>query len=512
MARRSQSPFSILSNLPAMLGQLAPRGAHGLTVLFIDGRWLKLLQVAGGRISTLLAQPIEGMSDEEILVWLREACQQRGFEAGTVLVANPSHLTTTRLFTLPSTDPVEIRDIIELQAEKHTPYAKEEILTDFRVLETDPSGYSRVLLILSHQDIVHRALRLLEGMGWVLERVGFELDGLTNWLQLAQPEAGDGVILVAEMDAETTTLAAVKQGKPYFHRSLAMGLSFLAAHPDDGVAKLCDEFQRSIEAFEAEGFNMPITGIVLTGQAERVPELKERLQQTLELPTSALSAFAPAEAPEDAGSSGERLSQVAFASLLGLALKPSETDLTPKALKLHRSFEARAKALVTLGGQAIGILLLVSCLIVAKAIRNERYYTRLFHEDQMLSGQVHVMESSIDEIKLVQDWLDRRNRLLEAVAEMNKRTPDTIQWASITYTADGQLILKGVSEEIPKVYDFAGELRSSGQFASVEARKVTKRRVEDQNVTDFELLCSFKPTEGAETEEAPAPAKPEGSG
>ncbi len=172
-------------NVSKKISQWMPTGmVQNITVLSVSGQWLKLLHASGRgsdrKIDTLIAQPVAGMSDEAVLSWLRSAWALRSFEPGDVFIANPAHLTTVRLFTLPSTDSKEIRDIVELQAEKHTPYAKEEILTDFLIIESDPSGYSRVLVIISHQDVVHRGLRLVEGMGWTLDRVGFELEGLTN--------------------------------------------------------------------------------------------------------------------------------------------------------------------------------------------------------------------------------------------------------------------------------------------------------------------------------------------
>ncbi len=118
----------------ASLSRWIPKGPPGLTVLSLDGQWLKVLHVQGRTfartVTALIAHRIEGMNEPDVLTWLQEAWASSHLEAGTVLIANPSHLTTTRVFTLPATDPAEIREIVELQAEKHTPYAKEEILTD----------------------------------------------------------------------------------------------------------------------------------------------------------------------------------------------------------------------------------------------------------------------------------------------------------------------------------------------------------------------------------------------
>ena len=483
------------------LAQLIPKSAPGLTILLIDGRWVKLLHAQGRAssrtVTTLLAHPIEGQSDEDVLHWLRQACAARAIEPGTVLVANPSHLTTTRLFTLPATDPREIRDIVELQAEKHTPYAKEEILTDFKVVETDRAGYSRVLLVLSHQDIVHRALKLVEGMGWVLERVGFELEGLVNWARTAQPHA-EGATLVVEMDGDVATLLIVHGDQPYFHRSLAMGANQLLQDLAGGPAKLIAELQRSLEAFEAEGLNVPVAAAVLTGQAGRVDGLAAQVQQGLNLPTTVVDPFHGCAIAETAAPGEGDAAQVSFASLAGLTMGRSGVDLTPKALKLHRAFEVRARALVGLGCQLIGGLLLLSCLLIGKAQQHERYHAWLLREYQARLQESQQIERSLQQLELVKEWLHGRGQLLEALADLSEQTPPSILWDSITYIKDGQIILKGVSEDMPKVFDFAAELKKSPTFTKIEARRVAnKKKGGEQGTTEFEIVCSFEAPEKA---------------
>jgi len=464
-----------------------------VTVVSIDGRWLKVLRAAGWqsarRITTLLAHPIEGLTDDQVLAWLKQACAAHHLDAGPILIANPSHLTTTRLFTLPATDPVEIRDIIDLQAEKHTPYAKEEILTDFRVVQSERAGYSRVLLILSHQDVVHRALKLVEGLGWPLERVGFELEGLLIWSQ-GVADSSSQPVLVAEFDHETTTLIILHRHQLAFHRSLTIGVSHLLSEPDAGLVKLITEFRRSLEAFEAEGLNAAISTVIITGQAQRVTGLQERLQQELSLPTKTVPPFERCAPIDPAMLEQEAVGRVSFASLIGLVVGPSSVDLTPKALKLHRAFEDRAKTLVGLGCQIMGMLLLICCLIIGKAHKDERYHARLLREHGISLQRTQELQRLMEHVVLVKQWLRHRSALLEAMVELSRRSPQAIQWESLAFTQEEQVVLKGVSEEMPKVFDFAAALRQSPMCASVEAKRVTKKSGE-QDVTQFELVCSL---------------------
>lgn len=497
---------SLWSSWRQRISQWVPASAQALIVLSVDGRWLKVLQAVGRppfrTVTALLAHRVEGLSDEDILSWLKEACAARGIEPGPVVVANPSQLTTTRLFTLPSTDSAEIRDIVELQAEKHTPYAKEEILTDFQIVERDRAGYSRVLLVLSHQDIVHRGLKLVEGMGWPLESVGFELEGLVNWFRATASGTPNDGILVVEVDSETTTLVILHGDRPYFHRNLGMGVQQLFADPSGGPGQFAAELQRSLEAFEAEGFNLPLARVILTGQATRFPGLKDRIQQELELPTLVALPFERSPMADPALTQEESLAQVSFASLLGLTMRPAEIDLTPHTLKLHRAFEDRAKLLLGLGCQVIGMLVLVSCLIIGKVYKQERYHAWLLRQQQATTGEAQTMEADLQRLEFVKNWLKGKGRLLEVVKLLNDNTPPAIQWDALAFTKGQPLSLKGVSEEIPKVYEFTAALKRMPLLTDVEARRVTKRKVNDKDVTEFEIICSVKDgeeTDGTET-------------
>lgn len=483
-----------LLDLPKKIAQRLPTGTRGVTVLSIDDQWLKLLHAAGPAnhrsITHLMAYPVEGKSDEEILRWLKETCASSGFEPAEVLIANPSHLTTSRLFALPSTDAAEIRDIVGLQVEKHTPYAKEDILTDFRIIENDRSGYSRVLLVISHKDVVHRGLKMVEAMGWPLEHVGFELEGLVNCLPAAGENAPEGGVLLAQLNSDTTTLVILQGEKPYFHRSFPLGIRQLRSNPEEGQAKLVAEFQRSLETFEAEGFNLTVSEVVLTGPKGTLPDLKTGVQQGLSLPTRWMDPFEGCSLADPEMLERPELQDVSFASLLGLVFRPGQIDLTPQALRLHRAFEVRAKALVGLGCQAVGVLLLFTCLVIGKAQKDDRYHGELLHQHEIFQRESKGLESHLLQLGLIQHWLDSGSQLLETMVQLNKETPPVIRWKLLTFKKGEGVVLKGISEETPKVFDFAQALEKSLLFSEVKARNVTKKKIQDKDVTEFEIVCS----------------------
>ena len=481
----------------SLSGLTAGNLSQGLTVISLDGQWLKLLHVEGPglsrRITKAFACPIEGSSPEEIEKLFKETCATEGVLLRDVLVANPTHLCTVRIFSLPSTDPKEIRDIVDLQAEKHTPYAKEEILTDFKVIDRERSGYSRVLLVIAHQDVIHRSVRLVERAGGALERVGCELEGLVNWFHLVKGSAGAkgtaGASLVVEVDGGTTTLLVVSRGQPQFHRSLATGAEHLEEDFAHAGERLVGELQRSIEGVDAEAGGTKIETVLLTGKSERLIELKALIEQGLGLPVTLISPWEGRTALDAVRASWEQLPDVSFASLVGLACAPNQIDLTPPTTKLRQAFEARARALVLLGCQCVGVLILISLLIIGRAQKEQRYYTKLRSTYEQGAQEAFQVEDGLRQLQFVKERLRQQGQALSIVELLATHSPPEIRWESFTYTDGEGVILKGVSTALPKVYEFVAALDGTPPFGKVETRRVAKGKGEEEGVTNFEIVC-----------------------
>ena len=484
-------------NLAKSLSQGMPgTPSQGLMVVALDGQWLRLVQVEGPatnrRLTKVAAASIGSAGADEIGKTFQGLCATERVTPMEVLVATPTHLCTARLFSLPSTDPKEIRDIVELQAEKHTPYAKEEVLMDFKVVDRDRSGYSRVLLVIAHQDVIHRSVRLVEASGFTLDRVGCELEGLVSWFHLVKKGpagAASSASLIVDVDAGATTVIMMQRGQPQFHRSLAMGSEQLQADPAATGERLVSELQRSLEAIETDGGTPKIGEVLLTGRVERLGELKGRLEHGLDVPVSLVAPWGAREVSEGIHAAWERLPDVSMSGLVGLALAPSHIDLTPQSTKLRQAFEARAKSLVLLGCQCVGVLVLISLLVVGRAQKEQRYYHTLRGlYEQGAAGALDV-EEALRDVGFVKERLRQRGKLLEAVDILAKLSPPGVRWESVAFAAGESTVLKGTSKELPKIYEFVANLDKQPIFRHVEAKRVSKRKGDESDLTDFEISC-----------------------
>lgn len=501
--KRIQDIFLQLVLQPRNLAKSLSKGLTGaatanITVISLDGQWLKLLQTEGGsknrKIGKIIALAVQGMSAEEVQKTIKELCEKQGIIPQDVFIANPTHLCTVRLFSLPSTDPNEIREIVDLQAEKHTPYAKEEILSDFNVLETQRNGYSRILLVIAHQDVINRSVRMVESCQWTIERVGCELEGLISWFHKANARgvgsrASQDMALLVDVDGNTTTLAVMRRGQPIFQRSLATGVDQLVEDPLHAGDRLVLELQRSIDSLDIESGSAKIQEIIISGPVEHLEEFKAQIERGLNLPVRLISSWKGYEFTEDAQESITSLPAVSFAALAGLLFNQGGVNLTPQATKFRQAFEARARALVVIGCQVMAALVLATILFIGKAQKEERYYNMLQDLYEEVAPDAIIVEEALWQIELVEERLKKRGELIRAVEALARLSLPEIRWNSLSFREGEAIILDGTSDQLPKVYEFAAGLSGSVIFGDVVPRRVNKRRLADRDVTDFEIYC-----------------------
>jgi len=472
------------------------------TVVSLDSQWLKLvytLPAAMGRVvQKVFAEPVAGLSNTDIAKILTEKLgRKEGFDPGRVIIANPSQFTTVRVTSLPSTDPAEIRQIVDLQAERYTPYAKEEILTGFKVIGRDSAGYSRVLIMISHRDIVQRVVSIMDGIGWMVTFVGSDLEGIVNWFGIVSGGKGAGFsgapVLIVDVDWETTAVLVLHEGHPRFHRSIACGMAHLKSDAGAGTATLVGELQRSVEALEGEGEepHLVLSEVILTGLADRADSLKEAVQTGLNLPVKVIPPFSSVPLQSSAVGASEAAASVSFSGLIGVALKPCDVDLTPQPVKLRLAFESRSRALVTLGGQLIVLLLLLSCFALEKMVKAEKQLQNLARQEDSVAAPAAVMSHALDQVGFIQERFAHRGGLLDLMAALSQIMPPEIQLESLNYTDGEKVLLKGISSELPKVYEFANSLGKLPLFTEASAKRTSKKRIEDQDFTDFEIECSL---------------------
>lgn len=113
----------------------------------IGQKYLKLayLRILKGkeRIVSVGAFVISDWTDQDISARITAFVRKHHIKKPEVINLIPSNHVISKNIEIPSVDQNEIKDIIELQAGRHTPYSKEEIIMDFTEIGVVHERYTK---------------------------------------------------------------------------------------------------------------------------------------------------------------------------------------------------------------------------------------------------------------------------------------------------------------------------------------------------------------------------------
>src|SRR3989338_4580920 len=174
-----------------------------------------------------------GLSDEDISLVVKSVLGAMNIKNPEILIAVPSHLVITKNIEIPSINHQEITTIVNLQAVRHTPYSREEIIVDYIHIGTYKETYSRILLLIAARDVIKRQFMLVEQAGFKCSGVFFAPEAiaaiLDQFLKLNSREVPIGSI---HIDDTSTDFMIVFKGKPMFIRSIPIGAQHFIEEKD----------------------------------------------------------------------------------------------------------------------------------------------------------------------------------------------------------------------------------------------------------------------------------------
>ncbi|HWK55492.1 MAG TPA: type IV pilus assembly protein PilM [Hyphomicrobiales bacterium] len=240
----------------------------------------------------------------EIAAQLRTLLVSRPDLPRRCALAVPGSSVISRLVALDATlSEPELLAQVELEAQQHVPYPREDILLDC-VPRPDAAcdpGQRMVLLAACRRDQVEGRLAALreagatvaavDGEAWAMERA-FALLCRQGALQAA------GVTAIVDCGAQTCTVHVLREGRSFYcreHASSAARLSRDTARSQalDTVREaLAEQVERALRLFFAYGEYHQVDRIVLAGGGATVPELAPQVAQRLAVPVVLADPFA----------------------------------------------------------------------------------------------------------------------------------------------------------------------------------------------------------------------------
>jgi type IV pilus assembly protein PilM len=241
-----------------------------LTVDFGAGS-LKLAEFetnnAGGlslKSFTIKPLGLEGSADATreavILKALQEALLEKGVKAKTVNVCAPGFHVFSKFVKLPPVDAAKVTQIIQYEAQQNVPFPLAEVVWDYQIMGSAPSGELEVLLVAIKSDVVEGLFRVAEKAKLKLSLCDASPAALCNAFRYNYGDLEDCTMLL-DIGAKTSNLLFFEKGK-VFSRSINLGANAIT-----------QDFANETKLKFADAEKVKITeGFVSLGGAYEEPE------------------------------------------------------------------------------------------------------------------------------------------------------------------------------------------------------------------------------------------------
>ncbi|MFH0918150.1 MAG: pilus assembly protein PilM [Candidatus Omnitrophota bacterium] len=442
-------------------------------------------------VVNLLNLDITGLNDIDIAKSIQVVIGALKGKKVEVIDVVPTQLVITKNIEIPSIDKKEIKEILNLQAGRHTPYSREEIIVDYVEIGTYKHSYTKVLLVIVARSVVKRHYEILDRAGFRLKRALLASEGLalvaSKTLKL---EAENVPVNILHVDENFTDFSIVLKNKVIFIRSIPIGTFQLKSEKEVYQIKFVDEVKRSLEAYLGADIEISPHMLILTGAEGELKEIESLLNSAMHLPIKVLSYPGIFNLSELARGALAKARQASFFDVLAPILNAQDMkiDLIPEEARVRRSIEERGKDLIKTGIFILTILVVIFFILASKIFFKGAQLDKLDSKYSTINQEAKKLEKDLVKIGLVKNYLTNRGYSLEVLTELHALVSEDIELNEIRYDGD-KISVKGSAEAMSSVFSFVDRLEKSKYFKEVKTRYTTKRKDGLKDFTDFEIVA-----------------------
>lgn len=191
----------------------------------------------------------ESKREATILRAVQELLATKAFGAKNVNVCAPGFHVFSKFVKLPPVDESKVTQIIQYEAQQNVPFPLEEVVWDYQILGTLPSGELEVLLVAIKADIVEGLFRTADAAGLRLQLVDVSPAALCNAFRYNYSDL-EGCSMLLDIGAKTSNVLFFEKGKVYA-RSINIGANSIT---QDFATETKVKFSEAEEFKMAEGF------------------------------------------------------------------------------------------------------------------------------------------------------------------------------------------------------------------------------------------------------------------
>ncbi|MFA6383794.1 MAG: PilN domain-containing protein [Candidatus Omnitrophota bacterium] len=441
-------------------------------------------------LQSLFYKDITGVPEADVAKFALEAIAALKLKDPVFLTVIPSQVVITKNIEVPSTNPREIKEIISLQAGRHTPYSREEVIADHIDIGVYKKNYTKILMVIVTSKVIKKQLELLGKAGIKPAKIFF-VPEVTAWAagKFLRLDTNTLPAAFLHVDRDTSDFTVVYKAKVIFVRSIPLGSLVLMKEPEKNNPKLCEEVKKSFEAYQAEDIEKNPRFLYLMGSVDKLDSACDSLQELLKI------SIKPAQYMKNIALSREVIEYLSedkgvsffdiVASLLGS--EEARVNLIPEEVKLKQILQKRGQDLLRMGILFLTILVLGFFMLLSNIYFKSAYVRILDEKLIKLDAQTRTIEADFMKITLMRDYFSDQGYALDVIGELVEQVPSNVELTEIRYAGQNKLAIKGVADSMSAVFGFVDSLSKASYFKEVKTKYTTKRKDAGQDVVDFEI-------------------------
>lgn len=478
---------------PSPLSSVGSRDVVGVD---LTSNHLKIghIRVSSSRkeLLNLLTHDISSLSTEEIAKIIRSFLDQLNIKHAEIVSIVTSPMAVIKNLEIPSINPQEIREIINLQAGRHTPYAREDIIVDYINIDIHKNHYTKILLIIAVRNLIKRQFEIFDKVGVKVENAAFLPEALARFIATSSKLTNLNLPLaIVHIDENYSDFIVTLKNNLLFVRSMPIGTQHLIQEKDRHQVKFLDEIKRSIEVYQSQDINKnPIT-LIITGAIDELRSLEEFLSSNLHLTIRMITYPRTLTISEEASSIMSAAKYLSFLSVVAPPIIREELNinLLPEDIKLRRALEERGNELTISGVFVLTIFVLLFFIFVINIYFKTNYIKSMETKYNSLNQKAQELEADFTKVGLVRKYLSNRGYALEVLSELYDILLTDMEFSDIRYVANEKFSVKGTTGSMSTVFSFVDKMEHSDYFKDVKTRYTTKRKDGLRDVTDFDITC-----------------------
>ena len=383
---------------------------------------------------------------------LQELLAERPFSSRSVNVCAPGFHVFSKFVKLPPVDTSKVTQIIQYEAQQNVPFPLEEVVWDYQILGTTPSGELEVLLVAIKSDVVEATFTSVEAAGLKLQLVDVSPAALCNAFRYNYGDL-EGCTMLLDIGAKTSNLLFF-DGENVYSRGINIGANAITqdfakesklGYEDAERLKVTEGFvslggayeepenqsqaaiskiarqvmtrlhiqvNQTIQFYRGQQGGKQPERLFLSGGAAIMPYTAQFFAEKLNLQVEYFNPFRnvqidPSLNLEDLAKVAHSMGEVVGLSLRNLAHCPVELNLMPRSLKKRQQFGAKKPYLLATAACLILIVYAFGLFYSNLADAKREALGKLKEKVGPMSNRARDLKEDIGRVQLVKVSADQ---------------------------------------------------------------------------------------------------------